>query len=80
MKAQIYINRHIVASNKKQTNLTGVIVDEPAIAVNTYKGSTYCKRVTLAPGVELIQDAHNARCSGATIWIQVDDVKQIEVA
>ena len=77
MKGKIYINRHIVAANKKASKETGQIVDEAAISVNTYKGSTYCKKVQLAPGVNLIQDAFNACCSGATIWIEVNDINAI---
>ena len=74
MKAQIYINRHKIAANKRATKETGTLTDNPAIAVNTYKGSVYCKEVELTQGGKLIQDAENARCSGATIWIEVDDV------
>ena len=70
MKAQIYINRHVMATNKKATKETGEIVDKPAIAVNTHKGSIYCKEVEFTAGGKLIQDAENARCSGATIWIE----------
>jgi len=78
MKAQIYINRHVVAKNKKMTKETGRLVDEPAISINTYKGVKYTKKVKLAKGVHLIQDATSPRCSGATIWIEVDDVNAIQ--
>ena len=77
MKAQIYINRHVVAANKKATKETGEIVDDKAIAVNTYKGSIYCKEVEFTAGGKLIQNAEKARCSGATIWIEVDDVSSL---
>jgi hypothetical protein len=77
MKAQIYVNRHIMAANKKATKETGEIVDRPAIAVNTYKGSIYCKEVEFTQGGKLIQDAELARCSGATIWIEVDDFETL---
>lgn len=70
MKAQIYINRHVVAANKKNSKETGKLVDQPAIAVNTYLGSIYCKEVEFTG--KLIQDAANARCSGATIWIETE--------
>lgn len=70
MKARIYINRHIVAANKKATKETGQVVDEAAIAVNTYLGSVYAKEVELTKGGKLIQNAENTRCSGATIWIE----------
>jgi hypothetical protein len=70
MKAQIYINRHIVAQNKKYTKETGVLIDTPAISINTYKGSIYAKKVELPSNAILIQDASSARCSGATIWIE----------
>jgi hypothetical protein len=70
MKAQIYVNRHIMTANKKATKETGEIVDRPAIAVNTFKGSVYCKEVEFIQGCKLIQNAEQARCSGATIWIE----------
>lgn len=79
VKAQIYINRHIVAANKKESKVTGKIVDRPAISINTYKGSTYTKRVELAEGIVLVQDGFNPRCSGATIWIEIDDLGKIKV-
>ncbi|MGH2414603.1 MAG: hypothetical protein ACRDEA_13155, partial [Microcystaceae cyanobacterium] len=72
MKAQIYINRHIAASNKKATALTGELVDNPAVSVNTYKGSIYAKEVEFTGWAKLIQDAANARCSGAIIWIEAE--------
>jgi hypothetical protein len=70
MKAQIYINRHIVSANKKASKESGQTVDEPAIAVHTYKGSIYAKEVQFTAGGKLIQSADNARCSGATIWLE----------
>ena len=73
MKARIYVNRNIQAANKKATKETGVLTDHPALAVNTYKGSIYCKEVELTQGGKLIQDAENAHCSGATITIKVDN-------
>ena len=66
-----------MAANKKATKETGELVDEKAIAVNTYKGSVYCKEVELTQGCRLIQDAENARCSGATIWLEVDDFESL---
>jgi hypothetical protein len=77
MKAQIYVNRHIMAANKKATKETGELVDRPAIAVNTYKGSIYGKEVEFTKGCKLIQNAEQARCSGATIWIEVDDFETL---
>lgn len=74
MKAQIYINRHVVAANKKATLETGEVVDNPAISVNTYLGSIYCKQIDFFGPVKLIQDATSARCSGATIWMEVEDI------
>lgn len=76
-KAEVFINRHIVAANKKQTKEQGVLVDNAAITVKV-RGKTYrTKRVELASGVTLIQDATNARCSGATIWIEAKDSDSI---
>ena len=70
MKAQIYVNRQVVAANKKATKEKGELVDAPAISIHTYLGSVYAKRVEFTAGCVLIQDASNARCSGATIWIE----------
>ena len=70
MKAKIYINRHIVKRNKKLTSETGETIDEPAIAVKTYKGVEYTKGVEFSDGTRLIQDAENPLCTGATIWIE----------
>ena len=72
MKAQIYVNRHIVAANKKATKQKGALVDERAISINTYLGSVYAKRVEFRGGCVLVQDAAKARCSGATIWIEAE--------
>jgi len=69
MKATIVVNRHIVASNKKATKTTGKIVDEPALSVRTSKGVVYAKKIGIDGTATLIQDAANARCSGATIWL-----------
>lgn len=77
MKAQIYVNRHVMAANKKATKETGELVDDKAIAVNTYKGSVYCKEVEFTAGGKLIQNAEKARCSGATVWIDVDDFESL---
>jgi hypothetical protein len=77
MKAQIYVNRHVMAANKKATKETGEIVDNEAIAVNTYLGSIYCKKVEFTQGCKLIQDAKNALCSGAGIWIEIDDFETL---
>ena len=77
MKAQIYVNRHVVAANKKASKEMGEIVDNPAISVHTYKGSIYGKEVEFTKGGKLIQNAENARCSGATIWLEVDDFESL---
>ena len=72
MKTEIYINRHIVAANKKATRATGELVDEPAITLRTYKGTMRVKRVEIIGSAVLVQDAARARCSGATIWLECD--------
>ena len=79
MKAQIYINRHIVAANKKATKDTGRLTDRPAISIHTYKGSIYAKEVEFKQGCKLIQNAADARCSGATIWLECDDFETLLV-
>ncbi len=63
MKAKVYINRHIIQANKKKSKKTGDIVDEPAIAIRTYKGSVYAKEVEFNQPVRLVQDAAAAICS-----------------
>ncbi len=70
MKAQIYVNRHIVAANKKASKLGETLVDERAISINTHLGVVYAKRIEFTGGCTLVQDASKARCSGATIWIE----------
>lgn len=70
MKAQIYINRHTIAANKKASKNGGVLVDNAAISINTYLGSIYAKEVEFTAGCKLIQDVTSARCSGATIWME----------
>jgi len=72
MKATIIINRHVVAQNKKHSRETGGLCDRPAISVRTYKETIYCKQVEFGAGARLIQDAANARCSGATIWLEAE--------
>jgi len=73
MKAQIYINRHIILANKK-ASLAGNFTDAPAIAVRTYLGVLYCKSVEFLPSSNpvLIQNAENPICSGATVWMEVE--------
>lgn len=77
MKAQIYINRHIVAANKKLAKETGIEVDNPAISINTYKGVVYAKQIEFTGGCKLVQDAANARCSGATIWLECENFESL---
>lgn len=72
MKAQIYINRHVVAANKKATSEEGITVDSPAISINTYRGVVYAREIEFTSGCKLIQDATKARCSGATIWAEAE--------
>jgi hypothetical protein len=70
MKAQIYVNRHIVNANKKASKDSGQLVDTPAITVKTYLGTIVAREVEFTKGAKIIQDAENAHCSGATIWIE----------
>ena len=77
MKAKIYLNRHILTANKKATKETGNLVDEPAIVINTYKEKIYCKQIEFTKGCKLIQDANNALCSGATVWLEVNDFESL---
>lgn len=65
MKATIYINRHVVAANKKHGE------NNPAISINTYKSVEYAHKIALSNAV-LIQDMDAPRCSGANIWIECD--------
>ena len=68
MQAEIYINRHIIASNKKATMETGKLTDLPAIAIRTYMGTVYAKTIRFTDGCTMTQDAEKPRCKGATIW------------
>lgn len=72
MKAQVYVNRHVMTANKKATKDRGVPIDEAAISVNTYLGVVYGKEIDFTQGCKLVQDATNARCSGATIWMEAE--------
>lgn len=72
MLARIFVNRHIVAANKKKTKETGELIDKPAISVRTYKKTIYCKQIKLPAGAVLKQDASAPICSGATIWIECE--------
>lgn len=78
IKATVYINRHVIAANKKQTKETGKIVDNPAITINTTDGSILVNKVKFTE-CTLLQDALLARCSGATIWLETT-LDKIEVA
>ena len=69
LKAQVYINRHIVSANKKATTVDN-LVDDAAISINTSLGVIYAKRIEFTTGSTLIQNAADARCSGATIWVE----------
>ena len=74
MKATVYINRHRVAANKKNGT------DDPCIAVKTYRGVRYTKRLELPDGWVLRQDFANPICSGATIWLEgpLDAVRLVD--
>lgn len=72
MLAQVYINRHVVAANKKATKTQNQVIDLPAISINTYLGVIYAKEIEFTAKCKLIQNAENARCSGATIWIEAE--------
>lgn len=72
MKAQVYINRHIIAANKKMTKELAMLVDDAAISINTSKGVIYCKTIDFTKGCTMKQDTANARCSGATIWMEAE--------
>lgn len=72
MKAQVYVNRHVMAANKKATKDKACPIDEAAISVNTYLGVVYGKEIEFTQGCKLVQDAARARCSGATIWVETE--------
>ena len=54
MKAQVYINRHVMTANKKATKDRGVPIDEAAISVNTYLGVVYGKEIEFTQGCKLV--------------------------
>lgn len=86
VKATIIVNRSVVAKNKKTNDENKYTIDDeefvdnPAISVHIYQGVIYCKKVEFLPGSDmtflqyvnpvLIQDARQADCSGATIWME----------
>ena len=72
MLARVYINRHTIQANKKASKNSKVLIDNPAIAIKTYKSVEYAKEVEFKGNVRLIQDAENPICSGATIWLEAD--------
>ena len=66
MKARIYINRHRVAANRRHGR------DDPCIAVRTYRGVTYARRLELKGAWVLKQEFSKPICPGATIWLEGD--------
>lgn len=72
MKAQVYVNRHVMTANKKATKDRGLLIDEAAISVNTYLGVVYGKEIEFTKGSKLVQNAAQARCSGATVWLEAE--------
>lgn len=66
MLTRIIMNRHIIASNKKHG------VNEPPIAVKTYKSTIYCHEVEIIGTTRLVYDPTDSPCSGATAWIETD--------
>lgn len=66
-----------MAANKKTTKETGELVDNRAIALDTYKGSFYAKEIEFTAGASPIRDAAKSRCSEATIWIECDDFESL---
>lgn len=70
IKATIVVNRHVVARNKKASKHTGTVIDDPALSVRTSRGVVYGKTIDIKGSSRLVQDAANARCSGATIWLE----------
>ena len=66
MIARVYINRHKVLANKKAQ------LNEPTIAIKTYKQVEYVRQIEFTGSTKLIQDFSNPICSGANIWIETD--------
>ena len=66
-KATIVINRRVVAANRKAG-----FEKDPAISIRTYKSTQYARVVRLKDAV-LIQDMEQARCNGATVWLEADE-------
>jgi len=68
MLAEIYIDNRIVASNKKATKETGIVVDLPAIAIRTYLGVVYAKKIRFTDGCNMVQDTKAPRKKGVHMW------------
>ena len=79
MRAKIYINRHLVAQNKKAKKENLTWVELPEISVNTYLGVKYCKKIDFTEPASLLQDYDNPACSGAHIYLEVANAESLIV-
>ena len=66
MKARTYINRKIIANNKK----TGR--NDPPISVRTYKGVKHVHGFELEGPCKIIYSPDKPLSCGATVWIETE--------
>jgi hypothetical protein len=61
---RIHVNKHVIASNAKHGT------NEPAITVQTSKGSTTARRVDWDGPSTMVHDGENPLSCGAKVWIE----------
>ncbi len=66
LKVKIYINRHVIASNKKHGK------NEPPITVATYKERKKCHEVIIDGKARIIYSPNHPLSCGATVYIETD--------
>lgn len=79
MKAKVYINRHLVAQNKKAKKENLTWVELPEISINTYVGVKYCKKVDFTQPATLLQNYDSPTCAGAHIYLEVEKAESLIV-
>lgn len=61
-----------MTKNKKTSKEIDRLVDNPAISISTHLGKIYAKEVEFTQSAKLIQNAADAKCSGATVWLEAE--------
>ena len=71
MKTKIHVNKHVIASNRKQQKC------DPPLTVKTYKSNDYCHEVAILDkeGTEVARIVHRPDkplSCGAKVWIECE--------